>query len=247
MNHHRIPMAPAFNGRARRSAAFALSAWLMLTAAAVPQEAMPAPAGAAQAETPGIAEEVPPDPGCFDVALVASAPRYRWLPVGNVEGIILRAPVRITFDVEEVMAGRHLDPKVTVTASLHTRYGSRIRYFLLYLRRDGPGRYRIVDYAPDIVRGTNGDFVEPMTGPADPAESPYFPFFPKDYEKMLRPIHYRAADAWWLWPEKGEERKDRNSTAELPPWSIARNGGIVALRGIRVEDLVKAAGPRRCR
>ncbi|WCM27188.1 hypothetical protein NDN01_24930 [Sphingomonas sp. QA11] len=183
---------------------------------------------------------------CFDVALVASAPRYHWLPVPDGEGIILRSPVRITFDVEEVMAGRLAGSTVTINTGLHTRYNSRIRYFLFYLKSDGSGGYRIVEMSDSLVRSRDGSFVIPVTAPFAPPPEADDLNPPPDYEKLLRPIRYDAADAWWLQSSDLETRADGSIATEAHPWGVVRKSGILAPRGLRVDDVVKSIANRRC-
>jgi hypothetical protein len=234
----------------RKPAKMAATFALILAAWTVPQALGSAPQQVDQVEPIKPPASPPDEPliqPCFDVALVASAPRYRWLPVPEGDDIIIRSPVRITFDVEEVMAGRVVGPTVTINAGLHTQYNRRIRYFLLYLKSDRSGRYRIVAGSFDVVRGSDGGFVIPVTEPFDPPPGAGDLFPPPEYEKLLRPIRYRAADAWWLQPSDLETRTDGGIATESYPWGVVKKGGIVAPRGLRVDDVVKAVPPRRCR
>jgi hypothetical protein len=198
------------------------------------------------AEAPAASTDTDPAQPCFDIAVVASAPRYRWLPVDDGEGIIIRAPVLITFDVEEVMAGRLTAATVTVRTALHTTYNRRDRYFLLYLKHDKAGRERLASMGGNVLRGTDGDFVIPVTGPYDPADTVSDRYIPPDYEKLVRPIRYRSSDAWWLRSSELERRPDGSVATEAYPWGVMKKDGIVAPRGIKVENLVEALSPRRC-
>jgi hypothetical protein len=197
------------------------------------------------AEASAASTDTPPAQPCFDIAVVASAPRYRWLPVDG-EGIIIRAPVLITFDVEEVMAGRLTEATVTVRTALHTTYNRRDRYFLLYLKHDKAGRERLASMRGNVLRGTDGDFVIPVTGPHDPADTGSDRYMPRDYEKLLRPIRYRSPDAWWLRSSELEMRPDGSVATEAYPWGVMKKDGVVAPRGIKVETLVAALSPQRC-
>jgi hypothetical protein len=233
----------------RKPAKMAATFASILATWAVPQALGSVPRQIGQAEPikpPASSPDEPLIPPCFDVALVASAPRYRWLPVPESDDIIIRAPVRITFDVEEVMAGRVTGPTVTINTGLHTRYNKRVRYFLLYLKADRSGRYRIVAGSFDVLRGRDGGFVIPMTKPFDPPSRTGDLFPPPDYEKLVRPIRYLAADAWWLQVSELETRADGSIASESYPWGVLKKDGIVAPRGLRVDDVVKAAPPRRC-
>jgi hypothetical protein len=198
------------------------------------------------AEAPAASTDTAPAQPCFGIAVVASAPRYRWLPVDDGEGIIIRAPVLVTFDVEEVMAGRLTATAVTVRTALHTSYNRRDRYFLLYLKHDKTGGEGLASMGSSVVRGTNGEFVIPVTRPYDPAFTGSDHYIPLDYEKLVRPIRYRSSDAWWLRSSELERRPDGSVATEAYPWGITKKDGIVAPRGIKVENLVEALSPRRC-
>ncbi|WEJ98262.1 MAG: hypothetical protein P0Y59_15060 [Candidatus Sphingomonas phytovorans] len=233
----------------RKLAGIALTFGLILATWAVPQafskalqQVDPSEPVKPQAASSAEVQALP----CFDVALVASAPRYRWLSVPEDDDIIIRWPVRITFDVEEVIAGRVAGSTVTINTGLHTRYNSRIRYFLFYLKSDRSGGYRIVEMSDSLVRSRDGSFVIPVTAPFAPPPEADDLNPPPDYEKLLRPIRYDAADAWWLQSSDLETRADGSIATEAHPWGVVRKSGILAPRGLRVDDVVKSIANRRC-
>ena len=185
---------------------------------------------------------------CFDVAVIATAPRYKWMPVkDDGVSIIMRSPVRITFDVEETISGDVHADTVTVETSLHTTMTRKNKTFLLYLQRGKSGRYRFAGMNWGVVQAGDGQYVLPMARPLDPSAIDVDGFFPVGYEKMLKPVRYRAKDAWWYGPDEVDHDDSGRPIAAAYPWGVAKDGWIVALRGLWVKDAVKALSHRRCR
>ena len=182
------------------------------------------------------AEPVRASQQCFDLAVIGTSPHYRWVPVEvPIDEIIIRSPVSISFSVVERLAGISQSGRIVANTSLHTRFNSQIKLFLLFLRRQKNGEYELLNMDYRIVRDRRGDFVIPVAEPLSEEELSPEGFKPTNYEALLRPSRYRVADAWWLADEK-----------EVPPWSLVKYGKIAADKSLPVRDLVKAMDDRRC-
>ena len=83
----------------------------------------------------------------------------------------------------------------------------------------------------------------PISGPLPPQDRTEF--LPDDYERLLRPVSYDRADAWWLQPSFGSEATDAALRTEHP-WAEVSNGRVTAKLGIRVADLVAVNRKRLC-
>lgn len=200
--------------------------------------------------SPGIAA-APSNPAsrdCFDVAIVATAPRYKWYPIKHdrPDEIILDSPVRITFDVEEVLTGYEPTGTVDVFTTLHTDFNPKIRHFLLFLRRRESEGFSLAHMSLTIVEDRNGDFAWPVARPLNPSYWNDDDFIPRNYESLLKPIRYRPADAWWLSPTYVRDEPSEPVSVSDYPWGRLDHGRIVALRGLRVRDLVRTVSSHRC-
>ncbi|WP_232209364.1 hypothetical protein [Sphingomonas sp. SKA58] len=189
------------------------------------------------------AETVEADKSCFDVALIATSPRYRWQPVeSEPDEIIIRSSVSIRFAVKQVIVGAIKSSDIEVRTSLHTRFNPAIKQFLLFLKLENGGKYSLQEMNYQLVYDRRGKLVWPIASPLDTS---YLEdgFTPSNYETLMRPIHYRAKDAWWLvTPPDG----DPPSADEYSWGQLDNNGVIMASRGISAVDLVAAAAGKRC-
>jgi hypothetical protein len=189
------------------------------------------------------AETVEADKSCFDVALIATSPRYRWQPVeSEPDEIIIRSPVSIRFAVKQVIAGSIKSSDIDVRTSLHTRFNSAIKQFLLFLKMERDGKYSLQELNYQLVYDRRGMLVWPIASPLDKSYTEDG-FTPSNYETLMRPIHYRAKDAWWLVTPPDV---DPPSAAEYSWGQLDKNGIITASRGISAVDLVAAAAGKRC-
>ncbi|MFY9352267.1 MAG: hypothetical protein WAO77_18170 [Sphingobium sp.] len=193
--------------------------------------------------SPASAETVEVDTSCFDVALIATSPRYRWQPVDSApDEIIIRSPVSIRFAVKQVIAGAIKSSDIEVRTSLHTRFNPAIKQFLLFLKVEYGGKYTLQEMNYQLVYDRSGKLVWPI---ASPLHTSYTEdgFTPSNYETLMRPIHYRARDAWWLVtsPDVDPPSADEYSWGKLDKDRI-----ITASRGISAVDLVAAAAGKRC-
>jgi hypothetical protein len=181
---------------------------------------------------------------CFDLAIIAEAPRYRWFPVrAEPDEIILRSPVSIRFVVREVLLGTYGPDYIDIIESMHTEFNSDIDHFLLFIRKEGKQKYSLKGLHYQLVEDRSRQLVWPIAAPIDLSE-PESDFTPSNYQTLLRPISYRPKDAWWLETPSG---MDPPPPEEYLWGRLDKNGTIIASRGIRAVDLVAAAAAERCK
>lgn len=193
--------------------------------------------------SPASAETVEAHTSCFDVALIATSPRYRWQPVESApDEIIIRSPVSIRFAVKQVITGSIKSSDIEVRTSLHTRFNPAIKQFLLFLKEEQDGKYSLQEMNYQLVYDRRGKLVWPIASPLDISYTEDG-FTPSNYETLMRPIHYRAKDAWWLVtpPDVDPPSADEYSWGRIDKDKI-----ITASRGISAVDLVAAAAGKRC-
>lgn len=193
--------------------------------------------------SPVNAETVEADTPCFDIALIATNPHYQWVPVeSGPDEIIIRSPVSIRFTVQQVIAGSIKSSDVEVRTSLHTRFNPKIKQFLLFLKREHGKTYSLQQMNHQFVHDRRGELVWPIASPLDISFIENG-FVPSNYATLMRPIHYRAKDAWWLVtpPDVDPPSADEYSWGRLDKDRV-----IEASRGINAVDLVAAAAGRRC-
>lgn len=190
---------------------------------------------------PAAADDATPD--CVDAVIVAKLVRENPtdLPDAGPDEIVIRWPWVLTFEVEEVLAGRLSRDTITVVASMHTGFNPEIRHHLLFLRKGERGRFRLVAHEYKVVQDRRGRFVVPV---AEPIGSDWLEpegWVPGDYEKHLRPLRYSPRDAWWL-----DEPYSDPADAD-PAWAYVKNGSLVAKRGLPLDDLKSSLAARACR
>lgn len=186
-------------------------------------------------------------PACFDLAVVASHPRYKWLPYeSEPDEVVLRSPVRITFDVEEIVGEGPRLRTIDVYTALHQRLEEKARFFLLFLNKGEDGHYVLIDRYSDIIRDDRGRYVEPVTSPLLQEDLGDDDLIPRNFNDLLEPIQYRPKDAWWLDYEYVRRTWDGYIKKDNYPWGTERNGRILAPRGLSVRTWVKALPERRC-
>jgi hypothetical protein len=193
--------------------------------------------------SPTSAETVEDDTPCFDVALIATSPRYQWQPVESAPNeIIIRSPVSIRFAVKHVIVGSINSSDIEIQTSLHTRFNPAIKQFLLFLKIEHNGKYSLQEMNYQLVYDRRGRLVWPIASPLDLS---YIEdgFTPLNYETLMRPIHYRAKDAWWLVTPSDV---DPPSADEYSWGQLDKDRIITASRGISAVDLVAAAASKRC-
>jgi len=86
-----------------------------------------------------------------------------------------------------------------------------------------------------VIRDEQGRFITPFE---QPYESEYLwpnGWLPQSYERYLRPIHYRARDAWWL----VDPYVDPDEPAVPPGWQTRRGNIVVAVRGLYLSDVAR--------
>lgn len=183
------------------------------------------------------------DGRCFDLAVIATNPTYRWHPVdAGPDEIVIRTPVSIRFAVEQVFAGAISYRHVDVGASLHTQFNPAIKRFLLFLKKESNGKYSLQQMNHELVRERSGQLVWPIAAPLDPSYTASG-FIPSDYEALMRPIRYNSRDAWWLVTPSDVDPP----SADEYRWGRLDNDRIItASRGISATDLVAAAAKKRC-
>ncbi|NEX94242.1 hypothetical protein [Caulobacter sp. 17J65-9] len=183
------------------------------------------------------ADEAPP---CFDVALVARVAKQKPGPFPDdpVFEFTWSRPWRLDLDVEQVLIGGEAPGRLPVTATLSSKLNPHSKHALFFLKRRTDGGYDSTGMImTTIVSDARGRFVKPVEDPL--REHMLYPngWVPASYEQLLRPIRYRAADAWWLQPPRIEE----DVLDELDPAWVRRDGrGAVARRGLFVDDWMRA-------
>jgi len=243
----------------RRALIWSLASVVLLTAGL---------SAAAETDAPSADEEeqeAPPrPPPCFDVAVVAKLTKQTPRPIPD-DGFLYESWAwTLQAEVQQTLTGPRPPSRIEVLSSQHT--GLRAEpYILLFLRSDRGGYVR-VGSNPWIVKDAEGRFVMPLAGPYrddDLARG----FLPSDYLKRIRPIRYRAEDAWWLERSRWDTLFILDPTQEPDPdplvggpgwdtevidwsaypWGKIEGDMIVADRGILLTELVQGLAERRCK
>ena len=193
--------------------------------------------------SPGKAATVEEDAPCFDLAVIATTPRYKWHPVEAAPNeIIMRSPVSLRFSIKQVISGTFDSAQIEIETSLHTRFNPEIKQFLLFLKKENNGKYSLQEVNYQLVPDRSGRLVWPIPTPL----ASYYTeegFTPANYEALMQPIHYRPKDAWWLVTPPDVDPP----TAQEYSWGkLDKRGVIIASRGIFAVDLVEAAAEKRC-
>jgi hypothetical protein len=103
---------------------------------------------------------------CFDLAVIATTPRYRWHPVEvGPDEIVMRSPVSGRFAVEKVISGKFNSLQIRVETALHTRFSTDIKQFLLFLKNEGTGKYSLQEMKFELVYDRTGQLVWPIAAP----------------------------------------------------------------------------------
>jgi hypothetical protein len=166
---------------------------------------------------------------CFDVAVVARLAGQTPEPYpDDPEVIYMSWPWMLHFETEQVLIGHEDRARFRAMMSLHNYFRRDIEHFLVFLRRDPEWGYRVVNVETRVVLDRRGRFIVPSVRPEDLQRS----WVPASYEAHLRPVRYRAADAWWL-----SDRRMLDLDDVPPGWYKRRGDQIVALRGLRLSDL----------
>lgn len=194
--------------------------------------------------SPGSVATAAANARCFDIAIIATTPRYHWFPAqAGHDEIIMRSPVSARFSVKQVISGKYSWHQVDVITSLHTKFNPSIKNFLLFLKIEENGKYSLQELNYQLVRDHMGGLVWPIPAPLDPSYTEGG-FTPANYEALMRPIRYRPRDAWWLLTPSDV---DSPSADEYSWGQLDKRGTIIASRGISAVDLVAAAGEKRCK
>lgn len=193
--------------------------------------------------SPGNAANVEEDAPCFDLAVIATTPRYDWHPVeAGPDEIIMRSPVSLRFSIKQVISGTFDSAQIEIETSLHSRFNPEIKQFLLFLKKESNGKYSLQEMNYQLVSDRSGRLVWPIPMPL----ASYYSeegFTPANYEALMQPIHYRPKDAWWLVTPRDVDPP----TAKEYSWGkLDERGIIIAARGIFAVDLVEAAAEKRC-
>ena len=177
---------------------------------------------------------------CYDAVVVARIADSIPTPIpDDPDAIVMRWPWHVEVDVDQVVMGRlPLGPR-NVMASLHNDLPEES--YLLFLRRRGDGRHWIEHWSP-VVEDRRGRFVILANKPFEPSQLEPTGWLPGNYENWLRPVRYQPRDAWWL---MGSAAGGNPRTT--PGWSRRIRDGVLALRGLYVDDLPRLFGERaRC-
>lgn len=194
--------------------------------------------------SPGSAATAEENTRCFDLAVIATTPRYHWHPVeAGPNEIVIRSPVSVRFSVKQVISGIFKSAQIEVWTSLHTKFNPDIKQFLLFLKKEENGKYSLQEMNYELVHDSAGRLVWPIPAPLDPSYTEDG-FTPANYKTLMRAIRYRSRDAWWLVtpPDVDPPSADEYSRGQLD-----KSGTITASRGISAVDLVAAAGEKRCK
>lgn len=191
-----------------------------------------------------LSQEAPP---CFDLAVVARVMRQTPTPFPDApEGVIVMSwPWNLSVAIEQRLAGREARKRINVAAIMHTEFNHEIEHFLMFLKRR-PDGYALVRMQYEIVEDASGRFVMPLAQPLSPDTLSENDLFPADYLRLLRPVRYRARDAWWLQKPHLDQNDNGDVDINAYPWSKMKNGRVIADRGLRLSDFVNALSDRRC-
>ncbi len=195
---------------------------------------------AAPLVAPSLASAQDEAPSCFDVALVARVVDYdpRPLPDLGRDVIVMRWPWDLTLEIEQVLLGSERRERVRAAVSLHTQFNDDVEHLLFFLKRTDGG-YVATEFTAGIIEDRRGRFMTPVEAPLDVEEVYPATWIPADYENLLRPVRYRARDAYWL-DDIQWQLEDGYPAVE--GWSEIRGDSLVALRGIFLDDLADRLG-----
>lgn len=188
------------------------------------------------------------EPTCFDLAVIAKSPRYKWLPIASAHDpgdIILSRPVRVSFDVEQNLIGSFFLDKIQVETILHTEYNRQIRHFLLFLKKRPDGRLSLVRLQPYVVQLSNGNYALPLIEPMEENDLQPEGFISLDYQDRITKLHYAASEAWWLDSDR-KSLDDQQQLTQDYPWLEFKRGRVTAPRGLDARSLIDLTRTRRC-
>ena len=184
-------------------------------------------------------EPVDPRPDCIEAVVLATFREYRPRDLGSAaeDEIIISWTWDVDIAVRKVYLGDIRPGRLTIGATLHTRFDNRLKRPLLFLtRKFGMWYLADIEFA---ARDASGRWVLPIF--EEPEEFSLTPrgWLPHDYAKWLRPVRYQGSDvASFEGPDDGE-----------PPvedaWLRVAHGRKIAKRGFRLEDIPAMLAERR--
>jgi len=183
---------------------------------------------------------VDPRPDCIDAVVLARFLDYRPGPLGPLDEdeIVMSWTWDVDIRVRKVYFGDIDTGRLTIGATLHTRFDDRLKQPVLFLTRKFDTWY--LAYVEFAARDASGDMVLPVfETPDEGYELSPKGWMPHDYAKWLKPVNYRGSDVAAF----GDLEEDE-PTAENE-WVHVVNGQNVARRGLRMEDLRAMLAERR--
>jgi hypothetical protein len=172
---------------------------------------------------------------CVESVVIADVTHYDPNPLPeHEEGVfVTRWPWTLTTVVRQHLHGPKTPRRISVRASLHTQFNPEIQNLVMFLSKGEGRQYWLEGIEYRFIRDSRGRLVMPVEAPLPEGWLQPEGFLPANYEALLRPVKYRAKDAWWL---------------ELPtlfkkepadfPWGTVRGDYIVADRGLYLKDML---------
>jgi len=199
----------------------------------------------AAAENPGdtascVELPVDPRPDCVEAVVLARFLDYRPGPLGPLDEneIVMSWTWDVDIRVRKVYLGDIGTGRLTIGATLHTKFNDRLKRPLLFLTRKFDTWY--LAYIEFAARGATGNMVLPVfEAPDEGYELSPKGWLPHDYAKWLKPVNYHGSDV-----EAFGELYDGEPTVENA-WVHVRNGRKVAKQAFRVEDIPAMLAERR--
>jgi len=183
---------------------------------------------------------VDPRPDCIEAVVLARFLDYRPGPLGPLDEdeIVLSWTWDVDIRVRKVYFGDIDTGRLTIGATLHTRFNDQLKQPLLFLTRKFDTWY--LAYIEFAARDASGNMVLPIfETPDESYELSPKGWMPHDYAKWLKPVNYRGSDVAAF-----GDFYEGEPTAENG-WVHAMNGRKVARRGFRAEDIPAMLAERR--
>jgi len=187
--------------------------------------------------------ETPPDPrpDCIEAVVRARFVNYRPRELGPMaeDEIVMSWTWDVDIDVREVYLGDIRPGRLTIGATLHTEFNHDLHKPVLFLTRKFGIWY--LSYIQFAARGRDGRYVVPLfDAPVKEELSPQG-WLPRDYEKWLAPVTYRARDV-----ESFAHGYEYDDTPEFEnEWVRVSNRRATAKRGYPVKDIPSMLAERR--
>jgi hypothetical protein len=180
---------------------------------------------------------------CADSVVMADITHYDPTPLPEREqGVfVIRWPWKLTAVVRENLAGAKTPRRITIRASLHVEFNPQIKHFVMFLGKGSGREYTLEGFEYRFIRDARGRHMMPIEAPMNTGWLSPEGHLPSNYEALLRPVKYRAKDAWWL-KLPTFVKKDPTDY----PWGTVHGDYIVADRGLFLTDMLAHLKASRC-